>query len=356
MNNEIIPLQRGSLETFLDSYTERLQMAEVLLKSKFLPQAYTSPEQVLAVMLTAHELNIPPMQALRTIDIIQGQPTLSPELMLALIRRTGELESMKIEDDGRTCTVTMKRRGELAHVESFGMDDAERMMTSEYRNNQRVQIKLSEKYNWKSMPKVMRKWRAIGACARVVFPDVIGGMYLREEVEDPDFDVVDDRVHEDEPQVAKPAPVEVAPGVSMPTFDPRAERITWGKYGPSGSSQGMFWCEIDRGYLQWAVTAAKKPADREKAAATLQFLDSQEAQKQDAEQAGPELFGGVFDDPGIAKSAAIKREFIKAIKLSTPDSLLGIKANVAECSHTGQLTSVDEEEITVAINQKMEGM
>lgn len=352
MNNEIIPLQRGSLETFLDSYTERLQMAEVLLKSKFLPQAYTSPEQVLAVMLTAHELNIPPMQALRTIDIIQGQPTLSPELMLALIRRTGELESMKIEDDGRTCTVTMKRRGELAHVESFGMDDAERMMTSEYKNGQRTTIKLSDKYNWKSMPKVMRKWRAIGACARVVFPDVLGGMYLREEVEDSDFDVVDDRVHEDEPQVAKPEPVQVASGVTLPTFDPRAERITWGKYGPANGSQGMFWCEIDQGYLQWAVTAAKKPTDREKAAATLQFLDSQEAQKQDAEQAGPELFGGVFDDPVAAKSAHIKAEFLKAVAGGTLESLPGIAANVAECVNVGQLTAKDAEEINQTITDR----
>jgi hypothetical protein len=259
---------------------------------------------------------------------------------------------MKIEDDGRTCTVTMKRRGELAHVESFGMDDAERMMTSEYKNGQRTTIKLSEKYNWKSMPKVMRKWRAIGACARVVFPDVLGGMYLREEVEDTDFDV-QETVHEDEPQVAKPEPVQVAAGVTLPTFDPRAERITWGKYGPANGSQGMFWCEIDRGYLQWAVTAAKKPTDREKAAATLQFLDSQESQKQEAEKEGPELFGGAFDDPVAAKSEHIKGEFIKAVNLMvSAEGLDGIKANVAECVNVGQLTAKDAEEIIQAISEK----
>jgi len=270
----------AGLEAFLAGYDQRLQVAGVLLKSGFLPQAYKTPEQVLSVMLTAHELNIPPMMALRTIDIIQNQPTLSPELMLALIRRSGELEDMHIKDDGRTCYVTMKRRGEQAHTESFGMDNAEKMLTSEWKNNAKVTIKLSEKYNWKSMPETMRKWRAIGACARVVFPDVLGGMYLREEVQDQEdaLDVSELR-HDDEPQAEKPAPVEVAAGVTLPAFDPQAERITFGKYGPGADSQGMFWCELPPDYVAWLSTMAKKKEDKERALATLAFFDAREAQK-----------------------------------------------------------------------------
>ena len=270
----------AGLEAFLAGYEQRLQVAKVLLSSGFLPPAYKTPEQVLATMLTAHELNIPPMMALRTIDIIQNQPTLSPELMLALIRRSGELEDMHIKDDGRTCYVTMKRKGEQVHTESFGMDNADRMMTTEYRNNQRVTIKLSEKHNWRSMPETMRKWRAVGACAKIVFPDVLGGMYLREEIQDAE-DALDavEILHDDEPQTEKPAPVEVAAGVTLPTFDPTAERITFGKYGPGSEGQGMFWCELPPDYVAWLSTSAKKTADRDKANATLAFFDAREAQK-----------------------------------------------------------------------------
>jgi hypothetical protein len=38
------------------------------------------------------------------------------------------------------------------------------------------------KDNWKKQPVVMLKWRAISACCRVVFPDVIQGMYMTEEL------------------------------------------------------------------------------------------------------------------------------------------------------------------------------
>lgn len=270
----------AGLEAFLVGYEQRLQIARVLLASGFLPPAYKTPEQVLATMLTAHELNIPTMMALRTVDIIQNQPTLSPELMLALIRRSRELEDMHIKDDGRTCYVTMKRRGEQAHTESFGMDNAERMLTAEWRDNKRITIKLSEKHNWKSMPETMRKWRAVGACAKIVFPDVLGGMYLREEVQDQEdaLDVAEIR-HDDEPQAEKPKPVEVAAGVTLPAFDPQAERITFGKYGPAADTQGLFWCELPPDYVAWVSTMAKNKADKERALATLAFFDAREAQK-----------------------------------------------------------------------------
>lgn len=338
----------GTLDGFLSNYTERLQIATVLLKSGFLPKAYETPEQVLATMLTAHELDIPMMQALRTVDIIQGQPTLSPELMLALIQRTGELEKRTIEDDGRTCTVTMKRRGMDAHAESFGMDDADRMLTSEYRDNKRVTIKLSEKHNWKSQPKTMRKWRAIGACARVVFPDVLGGMYLRDEVENIVEDTAD-AVYEDEPNVPKPVPVEVAAGVTLPTFDPRAERITWGKYGPSGESQGMFWIEIDRGYLQWAATAAKKPIDREKATATLAFMDSMQEQAPQDGSVVDEMFG---HDPIVEKSAKLRVEILDAITKSKPEGLVDVARRVAELATAGDLIDAHTKELLSIIDHK----
>lgn len=158
------------------------EQAGVLVKSQFLPKAIKTAEQALAIILTSKELGIGMMQGFRSINIISGTPTISPQLMLALIHRSGQLEEIAITDDGQCCSVTMKRRGLLPHTETFSMADAARMKTTEYINGDKQTISLSEKYNWKQMPVVMRKWRTVGACARVVFPDVTMGLYTPEEL------------------------------------------------------------------------------------------------------------------------------------------------------------------------------
>lgn len=158
------------------------EQAGVLVKSQFLPAAIKTAEQALAIILTSKELGIGMMQGFRSINIISGTPTISPQLMLALIHRSGQLEDMIITDDGQCCSVTMRRRGLTPHSEAFSMKDAAAIKTTEYVNGDKRTISLSEKYNWRQMPAVMRKWRAIAACARVVFPDVTMGLYTPEEL------------------------------------------------------------------------------------------------------------------------------------------------------------------------------
>lgn len=145
------------------------QQASVFVQSGFLPYSIKSPEQALTIIAMGRALGIQPIVALNQINVIQGKPTIAPQLMLALIRKSGELQDMKVEDDGATCTVTMTRKGESAHIETFSMEDAKSMQ-------------LAGKDNWQKQPKTMRKWRCIAAACRIVFPDVIWGMYTPEEM------------------------------------------------------------------------------------------------------------------------------------------------------------------------------
>lgn len=133
-----------------------------------------SEVQAMFIMLKGMELGISPMQALDGIQVINNKTTVAPQLMLALINRSGELEDMQIDDPetiktNQACKVMMKRKGRSPHVEIFSMADAETM-------------KLAGKDNWLKQPAVMLKWRAVSACARIVFPDVIQGMYTPEEM------------------------------------------------------------------------------------------------------------------------------------------------------------------------------
>ena len=162
MNNSIVSIQPSEWQTMSE-------MADVLVKSGFLPQSVNTPQKALAIMMVGRELNIPPWQALSTINVIQGKPTVSPQLMLGLANRTGEVEDLRIEDAGDTCTVTIKRKGRAAHIERFTQSDAAAMG-------------LAGKDNWKKQPKIMRRWRCVAAALRVTFPDAILGLYTPEEM------------------------------------------------------------------------------------------------------------------------------------------------------------------------------
>ncbi len=103
------------------------QMASILVKSGFLPRAIKTDEQVLTILIKGWELGLPPMEAVTGIAVIDGKPAVSPQLMLALINRSGQLRDLVIDGDDAKCTVTMTRRGRRAHTETFSIADAQRL-------------------------------------------------------------------------------------------------------------------------------------------------------------------------------------------------------------------------------------
>lgn len=174
-----------------------MQVAEALVSSGFLPQSIKTSAQAVAIILAGRELGIGPWQAVQTINVIQGKPTVSPQLMLALINQSGQLEDLIIEGDSKQCEVTMKRKGRHTHSEMFTFEDA-------------TKLGLSSKDNYRKQPAIMLRWRAVAACARVVFPDVILGLYTPDEM-DADVTVGDDGsmtvvTVEREPEPPKNAP------------------------------------------------------------------------------------------------------------------------------------------------------
>jgi hypothetical protein len=145
------------------------ETATMLVKTGFLPQSINTPEKAIAIILTGRELGIGTMAALNTINVISGKPTVSPQLMLALIERSGQLEDIQIVNEDSHVRCTMKRRGRSPHTEFFGDAEATAMQ-------------LKGKDNYKKQAFTMYKWRAVAACARVVFPDVISGLYTPDEM------------------------------------------------------------------------------------------------------------------------------------------------------------------------------
>jgi hypothetical protein len=147
------------------------EVAKDLFDGGMVVKGLRSPAAVLTVMLKAHELGIPPVQGLSHIHIIEGKPTLSAELMLALILRAfpAALRGYpQLDDHG--CVIELARPGGVTQRFGFSMADA-------------AKAGLSRKQVWGNYPRAMCRSRAISEAARSMFPDVLMGCsYTPEEL------------------------------------------------------------------------------------------------------------------------------------------------------------------------------
>ncbi len=155
-------------------------MAASLVPTGFLPKGIDTPEKAVAVMLKGRELNVPPMYALSNIAIVQGKPTVSAEMMLALIYRDHGKQAIRVKEstDAR-CTVEYRLDGwNDTSAYTFTIDQAK-------------QAGLTKNPTWSNYPAAMLRARCISAVARMAFPECIAGMYVPGELGD-DVRVTDD--------------------------------------------------------------------------------------------------------------------------------------------------------------------
>jgi len=133
-------------------------------------------DQAAIVLMAGLELGLGLIPAFDFIDVINGRPSLKPRGAWALIQRSGLLAGFNIKEEKDSkgnpfsCTVTMKRKGGFEYTTTFTMDDAKRAGI------------VKPGGGWDKYPRNMLRWRAIGYCADIVFPDVVTGMYSPEEL------------------------------------------------------------------------------------------------------------------------------------------------------------------------------
>jgi hypothetical protein len=129
-----------------------------------------SKEQAAAIMLKGYELGFSLSASFEFIQVIQGKPTLKPIGHLALILNNPELDGINIDEKPDSCTVTMKRKNGVEYTTTFTLDDAKRAGL------------VKPDSGWEKYPANMLRWRTIGYCADVVFPDVGAGMKRSDEL------------------------------------------------------------------------------------------------------------------------------------------------------------------------------
>jgi len=166
---------------------EAMELAKVFADSDLVPKEYKGkPANCVIAIKMGEEVGLSPFQALQSICVINGKPSLYGDAGLGVVMASGELEDMKEEDDGETATCTMNRKGYPNPVtRSFSAADAARIQMYETdKQGAGVWKPLASRVTWRNHPKRMRQWRARWWTMRDLFPDKLKGLRGAEEMEE----------------------------------------------------------------------------------------------------------------------------------------------------------------------------
>jgi hypothetical protein len=129
-----------------------------------------SEAQAYVKVIAGAEMGIGPMASMSGINVIQGKPTLSANLLAALVKRHPAYDYRVTDHSDTTCRIEFRQDGEPSGVSEFTIEDAKRAGVA---NGQ----------NWKKYPQAMLFARALTQGVRWYAPDVSAGpAYVPEEL------------------------------------------------------------------------------------------------------------------------------------------------------------------------------
>jgi hypothetical protein len=191
MTTDIALAPRQQFDLSPQSFEQAITFSNYLAESDLVPKDFKGkPGNCLIAMQWGSELGLKPLQALQNLAIINGRPSLWGDAVIALVRGSALCESVIETDDGHTATCTVKRRGEPQQSRTFSMDDA------------KAAGLVGKQGPWSQYPKRMRQMRARAFALRDVFPDVLRGLPVAEEI----MDTPTEPKHMGQAEVVTPSP------------------------------------------------------------------------------------------------------------------------------------------------------
>ena len=173
METSLITTEQRHIGLTPQTIDEALRMADIMAKASIIPKDYQGNSgNILVAIQWGAELGLPPLQAMQSIAVINGRPSLWGDAVIGLVRGSGLLESIHEEVTDTQAICTVKRRGEDPAERQFTMEDAKRAGL------------LGKPGPWSQYPKRMLQMRARAWALRDVFPDVLRGVSVAEEAQD----------------------------------------------------------------------------------------------------------------------------------------------------------------------------
>lgn len=169
----LVSVPPSELVTSPQTLDVMLTQAEHVAKSGL--AGTSDPSTVLTKALVGYELGIRFMAAVRGVHVIEKKPSLSAELMQAVIERDHGDDALRVvESTDKQCVIRYRKRGWSAgdyQTTEFSIEDAKA-------------AGLLGKDNWRKYPKAMLRSRAIAQAAHEAFASSLLGMYTPDELGD----------------------------------------------------------------------------------------------------------------------------------------------------------------------------
>ena len=162
----------------LTTMADAMKFGEMIANSDFAPKDFRGkPASCVLAIQAGAEIGLSPMQAMQSIAVVNGRPSIFGDAALAVAKASPVCEYVTetIEGEGEqmVATCTAKRRGyPAATVSRFTVADAKKASL------------WGKSGPWSQYPKRMLQMRARGFALRDAFPDVLRGLVTAEEAQD----------------------------------------------------------------------------------------------------------------------------------------------------------------------------
>lgn len=169
-NDAIVVVDREAPSRALEprNFQEGMQMAKIVASTGL--YGVKTPEDAFVRMSTGMALGLSAPQALRGLFVISGKVGIAADLMMALALRHPECRYFRcVETTVERASFATQRASDPEMALSFTMQEAH-------------DAGLMSNANYKKYPAAMLRARCIAALARLVYPEVMHGLYVPEEL------------------------------------------------------------------------------------------------------------------------------------------------------------------------------
>ena len=200
MTKQLATRSSVSVALSLTTLAELREFCSVLAGTDMVPKGYKGkPDDILVAMLHGQEVGLPHLQALQSIAVVNGIPSIYGDAGLALVRASGKLDSIDewlevdgVRQDGPFPILSDAKEGKqivaFCKTKRVGMEEY-RTTTFSVDDAERAKLWLKKGANgfetpWCTVPQRMLMWRARGWNLRDQFGDVLKGLAIYEEAID----------------------------------------------------------------------------------------------------------------------------------------------------------------------------
>lgn len=168
--NEIVKHETQQL-----SMQDQMQFADLVTQGDMVPKDYRNkPANAMIAIGLGQSMGLSPAESLYRIDVIQGKPTASAELIASNIRKAGHTLRVEVDEQNTSVRATVYRADDPEFPHSVVRD----MKWAQ-------QMGLVNKDNYKRQPLTMLQWRAISGVGRLACPEALYGVqYTPDELGD----------------------------------------------------------------------------------------------------------------------------------------------------------------------------